>query len=151
VEHPVIVRIDNKKLVVEDKGIGLNKEDFENVCMSYLTSTKENDNNQIGAFGIGMKSFLSLDRSAVFTCRKDGKEYKFLAYQGEEFMEYDLISEKDTTEENGVICELSLNDWYEQQSFINKAQKKLAYYDTVILEIEGNIVDNKIIRSEDWQ
>jgi len=151
IEHPVLVKITENKLIVEDKGTGLNKEEFETVCMSYLSSTKEESNDQIGAFGIGMKSFMSLDRAATFTCRKNGYEWKFLAYQGVEFMEYDLISEKPTTEENGVICEITLQGWQEVRNFKEKAQAKLAYYDTVVLNMDGQIVDNNIIRSEKWQ
>ena len=151
IEHPVLVKITENKLIVEDKGTGLNKEQFENVCMSYLSSTKEESNDVIGAFGIGMKSFMSLDRSATFTCRKDGKEWKFLAYQGVEFMEYDLLTEISTDKENGVICELPINGWTEFTQFRDKAKQKLAYYDTVILQIQNNIIDNQIVRSKDWQ
>lgn len=151
IEHPVLVKITENKLIVEDKGTGLNKEQFENVCMSYLSSTKEESNDVIGAFGIGMKSFMSLDRSATFTCRKDGKEWKFLAYQGVEFMEYDLLAEVPTDKENGVVCELSINGWSEFTQFRDKAKQKLAYYDTVVLQIQNNIINNQIIRSKDWQ
>ena len=116
IEHPVIVTITDSLLSIEDKGIGLNKDDFENVVMNYLTSTKEADNQAIGYFGIGSKSFLSLDRSATFICRKDGLEYKFLCYQGEEFLEYDLIYENETKEENGVRVEISINGWRERSN-----------------------------------
>lgn len=51
IECPVIVKLTQNKFSVQDKGVGLNKEEFETVCMSYLSSTKENDNSQIGAFG----------------------------------------------------------------------------------------------------
>lgn len=151
IENPVIVKIGNRKLSVEDKGIGLNKDEFENVCMSYLSSTKENNNDTIGHFGLGMKSFIALDRSAIFTCRKDGVEIKYIAYQGEEFMEYDVIYEKETTEENGLICEIDIKDSYEEQTFISKARTKLAYYDTVVLIIDGIVQENQIIRSDNWQ
>jgi len=137
IEHPVIVSITDSLLSIEDKGIGLNKEEFENVVMNYLTSTKEDDNQAIGYFGIGSKSFLSLERSATFICRKNGIEYKFLCYQGEEFLEYDLVYEKQTQEENGVRVEIKINDYYEKRDFINKALKKLSYYDTVLLYIGG--------------
>ena len=119
--------------------------------MSYLSSTKEEDNTQIGAFGIGLKSFMSLDRSAIFICIKDGWEYKYMAYMGTEFMEYDLLYEKETTEENGVTCEISIKNWGEYNSFKRKAISKLSYYDTIILEIDNEIHTNKIIRSENWQ
>lgn len=151
VKNPVIVSITKNKLSVKDNGLGLNKEDFEHVVMNYLTSTKENDNTTIGHFGLGSKSFLSLDRSATFICIKDGIEYKFLAYQGVEFMEYDLIYEKETEEENGVTCEVNIQDWSEYRRFCDKAKRKLAYYDTVALFIDEQLVNNQIVRSEDWQ
>ena len=151
IEHPVIVSITDSLLSIEDKGIGLNKEEFENVVMNYLTSTKEDDNQAIGYFGIGSKSFLSLERSATFICRKNGIEYKFLCYQGEEFLEYDLVYEKQTQEENGVKVEIKINDYYEKKDFINKALKKLSYYDTVLLYIGGELTVNKIIRNKHWQ
>jgi len=151
IEHPVIVSITDSLLSIEDKGIGLNKDDFENVVMNYLTSTKEADNQAIGYFGIGSKSFLSLERSATFICRKNGIEYKFLCYQGEEFLEYDLVYEKQTQEENGVRVEIKINDYFEKKDFINKALKKLSYYDTVLLYIGGELTVNKIIRNKHWQ
>ena len=151
IENPVIIKITESKLSVEDKGTGLDREEFENVCMNYLSSTKETDNQTIGAFGLGMKSFMALDRNATFTCRKNGIERRFLAYQGEEFMEYDMLSEVPTDEENGVICEININGWSEFSQFRDKAKKKLAYYDTVLLYINDILIQNNIIRSEDWQ
>ena len=94
---------------------------------------------------------MALDRSATFTCRKNGIERRFLAYQGEEFMEYDMLSEVPTDEENGVICEININGWSEFSQFRDKAKKKLAYYDTVLLYINDILIQNNIIRSEDWQ
>lgn len=150
IENPVIVKVEKDLFSVEDKGIGLSKEEFIDVCMSYLTSTKEESDDYIGCFGIGMKAFMSLDKSASFTCRKNGLESRYIAYQGAEFMEYDLIYEKDTTEENGVKCEINI-DWREYDSFVSKAKQKLAYYDTVLLYIGDSLVNNNIIRSNSWQ
>lgn len=157
IETPVIVEIGHGTsghfLRVTDKGIGLDKETFENVCMNYLTSTKTSSNDYIGSFGIGMKSFMSLDRNAVFTCRKDGYEWKFNVYQGNTFVQYDLIFEGPTTEENGVICQLPIKDWYEYAQFKAKAIQKLAYYDTVVLFVDNSInpVENTILREEIFQ
>lgn len=60
VESPVIVSITkNDKgqfiLSIEDKGTGLDDQDFENICMNYLESTKEGDNDTIGHFGINLQ------------------------------------------------------------------------------------------------
>lgn len=56
IENPVIVCInknDKQQYIfsVEDKGIGLDERDFEDICMNYLESTKEGNNDTIGHFG----------------------------------------------------------------------------------------------------
>lgn len=151
IENPVMVTIIDNRFTVKDTGLGISKEDFINVCMNYLTSTKENDNSVIGHFGLGMKVFMALDRSATFTLIKNNVECRFIAYQGDEFMEYDLIYEKETLEPNGVTCEISINGWLEKKEFKEKAVKRLSYYDNVVLTIDGIIINNTIVRSEDWQ
>jgi len=151
IENPVIINITNDKFTVQDFGLGISKDDFINVCMNYLTSTKESDNQSIGHFGLGMKSFLALDKSATFTVRKDGIECKFISYMGDEFMKYDLIYEQPTEEQNGFICELKINDYAEEREFRTKAIRRLAYYDTVLLYLNGTLHTNNILRSDDWQ
>lgn len=158
VENPVLVTIgitpDSKGQTmfrVEDKGTGLDDRDFEDICMNYLESTKESDNDTIGHFGIGMKSFLSLERSATFTCRKNGWERKYIVYEGSEFVNFDLIYCKETTEENGVVAELKISNWDEKNLFVTKARAKLAYYDTAVLITDNHPVDNEIYRNELFQ
>ena len=155
IQNPSIVNLSKQDntyyLTITDKGLGLNKDEFENVVMNYLTSTKENSENTIGHFGIGCKAFLGLERPSEWLCRKDGVEYKFLAYKGSEFLEYDTIYEKATTEENGVEIKMRINDWSEYAQFKAKAKSKLSYYDEITLIIDGDIVDNKIYRNDLFQ
>ena len=99
---------------------------------------------------VGAKAFLSLDRAGTFICRKDGKEVKYLVYQGAEFCEYDLLYEKETKEENGVIFEIQIES-NERWEFEEKAKNKLAYYDTIALIIEGKLENHKIYREKDFQ
>lgn len=98
-----------------------------------------------------MKSFLSLERSATFTCRKNGVERKYLVYEGEEFVNYDLIHSTSTDKPNGVKAEIMITDWNEKSNFVSKAKQKLAYYDTAVLVIDNVPVKNDIHRSEDFQ
>lgn len=58
IENPVIVKIEKSgyneyTLSIEDKGVGMSKDFFENTFMSMLSSTKEDSDDQIGHFGIG--------------------------------------------------------------------------------------------------
>ncbi len=156
VENPVLVEIGTYKngahfFRVTDSGIGLDRNGFENILMCYLESSKEDDADSIGYFGLGSKSFLALDRAATFICRKNGMEYKYLAYQGAEFCEYDLLYEKKTKEGDGVIFEIEIKDHYERYDFTEKAKNKLSYYDTAVLIIDGQVVENKIYRQDDFQ
>jgi len=156
IENPVVVSItkttnDQYEFSVKDEGLGLDENEFTNVVMNYLESTKEDSNDFIGSWGLGSKSPLSLKRSYFFICRKEGVERKFMVYQGEEFTEFDKIYEKSTNELNGVEVIVPIKDYYEAQEFVRKAKSKLAYYDTVILQIYGQIVQNTIFRSDDWQ
>ncbi len=98
-----------------------------------------------------MKSFLSLERPATFTCIKNGRKRKYLVYEGSEFVNYELILDEDTDEESGVECKIFITDWQEKQLFINKSRQKLAYYDTVILIIDKKIIENSIKRTPFFQ
>lgn len=62
-----------------------------------------------------------------------------------------MLYEKETTEPNGVIAELVIKDFWEANDFTKKAKQKLCYYDTVILIIDNNTINNKIYRHELFQ
>lgn len=98
-----------------------------------------------------MKSFLSLERPATFTCIKDGWKRKYIVYEGAEFVNYDMILEEETTEESGVECSLEIINYTERVNFINKAKQKLAYYDTAVLVIDNVPVDSTISRNDIFQ
>lgn len=55
-ENPVIVTLSGEnreyKLSIQDKGVGMSKEFFENNFMKMLFSTKEENNEAIGHFGL---------------------------------------------------------------------------------------------------
>ena len=52
---PVLVNLKNNngqwQFIVEDKGLGLSKEDVNNIISKYLCSTKRSDDKQLGAKG----------------------------------------------------------------------------------------------------
>jgi hypothetical protein len=154
-KNPVYVYIERNsngkwQLRIVDNGLGLDETEFSDVVMNYLTSTKEDDNNLIGAFGIGAKSWCSISNTATFICRKDGVERNFLCYKGEQFLKYDKVYEKTTTEENGVTFILPISE-YNYWTYQEKAKQKLAYYDNVILSFNGSVESNTIYREEDFQ
>jgi len=151
IKNPVIVNITNSELTIEDKGIGMDKDFFENQFMSVLTSTKEEKHDQIGHFGIGGKSWASLNKAVTFIITKDSKRLTYLCYKGAEFIEYELLKEETTNEENGVLFKMPIQDSREFDRLVSKAKQKLSYYDTVCLVINQDIHENSIIRHELFQ
>ena len=55
-DRPVIVKIDEDKLSIRDFGDGIPHGLIHNIYCVYGNSTKENDGNQTGGFGLGSKS-----------------------------------------------------------------------------------------------
>jgi hypothetical protein len=67
------------KFSVEDFGIGLSEEEVYSVYTTYFESTKTDDNDMIGALGLGSKTPFSYTDSFTITARKDGQECVFTA------------------------------------------------------------------------
>lgn len=156
IENPVIVKIheenDNYFFSVKDEGLGVNEEEFNNIIGCYLKSTKRENAEAYGFFGLGRLSPLSYNDSFYWICRKEGIERKFIIFKGEEFTEYTKVYEKECSESNGVEVIVPIKNNYDKEVFIRKAKQKLSYYDTVVMIFDGEIVkDYKIYREEDFQ
>ncbi len=154
----------------EDFGIGLSMERVKDVFCSYLSSTKENSNNVIGAFGIGSKSGLSYADVVHIRTRYNGIEYLYFLRKGEKQPRLDLFSKEDTDERNGTEIKIYIkedrkNDTNDKPRFIDECKKQLVYFDNVyfrgdILSAyntssiyrrqEGLSNDYKIIRGGCW-
>jgi DNA topoisomerase VI subunit B len=71
------------KFVVGDFGVGLSEEQVYSVYTTYFESTKTENNDVIGALGLGSKTPFSYTGSFSITARKDGVEAVFTASIGE--------------------------------------------------------------------
>ena len=90
-------------LVIQDFGIGLDKDEINNVYSRYGSSTKRDSNKQIGAFGLGCKSALALADRFDLVAVKDGvKNVAFVKKNERGVGVFHFVSEEATTEGNGV-------------------------------------------------
>lgn len=81
IKKPVRVTLPSKfasNLVVEDFGIGMSYEDVRDVYATFLSSTKDENNEGIGGFGIGGKSALAIADQYSMVAIKDGLKNVFL-------------------------------------------------------------------------
>ena len=144
VTKPIIVSLvrndsSNYEFSVEDFGTGLDHNDVENIISKYGKSTKRNSNTELGMMGLGFKAPLAYCSSFYFTCRKDGRERKYMMYEGEETNTIDLLNETVTDKSNGVKVTIPVK-WGDKYDFKNKIKEQLAYFENVYFNVDD--IDN---------
>jgi hypothetical protein len=155
VTKPIIVSLvrndsNNYEFSVEDFGTGLDHDDVTNILSKYGKSTKRSSNTELGMFGLGFKAPLAYTSSFYFTCRKDGRERKYMMYEGEETNTIDLLDETVTDKSNGVKVTIPLK-WSDNYDFKDKIKEQLAYFENVYFNVDDidnnfNIHRNKIFQ-----
>lgn len=144
VTKPIIVSLvrndsNNYEFSVEDFGTGLDHHDVENIISKYGKSTKRNSNTELGMMGLGFKAPLAYCSSFYFTCRKDGRERKYMMYEGEETNTIDLLNETVTDKSNGVKVTIPIK-WLDKADFRKKIEEQLAYFENVYFNVDD--IDN---------
>lgn len=95
---------------IRDYGTGLSHEDIQNVYTTYLSSTKRNNNDLVGCYGLGSKSPFSY--TSMFTVRSyycgRVSTYQFFAKQGEG-VKWTLVSSVSCDEPAGLEVEIEVN------------------------------------------
>ncbi len=124
-----------------DVGVGMSPERMTDVYALYFNSTKRNDNNQIGGFGIGGKTPLAYTESFFLTTNFDGIKYVYSIRKGEKSPVLDLLQQKKTTDRNGTTIKIPVrpNDVYIFEREINR---QLYYFENVIFEGFSDTVKN---------
>lgn len=107
-KNPIQIWADNNQFIVQDFGVGIDLEQFENVVMPLGASDKTSSNIEIGGFGLGFRSPLAV--SPMFMCEssKDGVKRSWTILEDEEEVKYTLDFEGFTDEPNGTKITIPL-------------------------------------------
>ena len=148
VNDAVIVKIDKDDsgwyISFIDVGVGLSPDRIKNIYVKYLSSTKEDSNDFIGAFGIGSKSPLSYQNMFFINTRYEGVEYQYMMRVGEIKPKIEKLDEFDTTERNGTEIKMYIKKGEASDTnyrlgdlgkFVNECNKQLFYFDNVYFQI----------------
>lgn len=116
---------------VSDSGKGISPELIDTVFIKYAASTKRNDNNQTGGFGLGAKTpFAYSDSFTVITVSNNIK-YQYLCYIDETKVgKMSLISSNETNEESGTTIVIPVQQ-KDISLFINKFSKSVEFWDVL--------------------
>lgn len=151
VDEPVLIEIFSRSgiyyISFTDQGLGMDKETFNSVYMSWFNSSKREDNSQIGGFGIGSKSPLSYQNSFEISTRVDGIEYNYMFINSKPVPKAPLISKEETDKPSGttITIEIKEDDIYEVHK---QCEKQLYYFTNVYVKNNLYFYDNDFIIHE---
>lgn len=131
---------DNPLFVVKDYGVGMSESDIEHTYSQYGESTKQDTDDEIGAYGLGCKSALAIATQFTLTSIKDGIKTTALISKTETGInKVDILPTKKTEEGNGTTVTIPIPDVY---SFNNKVAAFFKYSDASKVKINGRHPEN---------
>ena len=130
---------------VRDFGFGLDDHDIRNVFAGYFNSSKRDTNNQVGFFGLGSKSALSLSDSFTVTSYHGGFKTVFSIYKDEEGKPHVAKLTQEESDETGI--EVKVNTGDRAQEFKREAFNVFKYWE-ILPKINSDDVLEDI---KEWQ
>lgn len=132
----------NSTFSVEDFGLGLSKEqimgtdEVDSIYTTYFSSQKNQTNALIGGFGLGSKTPFAYTDSFTVISRYNGVETSYLMYLQNSLPNVNIVSEKPTTQRNGVkVCmDVKAQDFAE---FQRKAIQQLSWFPKGAVKVQG--------------
>jgi len=106
---------------VRDRGPGLSHDDVLSLYTTYFRSTKDQDNTQIGGFGLGSKSPFAVADQFTVTSWHEGEKRTYVCYKQDGLPRVNHISTEGCGTDTGIEVRVPLtrssgsySDWYEQ-------------------------------------
>lgn len=125
-------------IFIRDYGTGLTEDEMKRYA-TYGLSSKENNNDAIGALGLGTKSGFSYSNTFSLTSYIDGVEIVYNFFKSGGKPKYDKVIERKTTEPNGLKVYVPVKP-EDIDTFIREA--KFVYY--TFEKIKPNIINMEL-------
>lgn len=118
----------DKTFLIRDYGTGIDPDKFCEVYTNLGYSTKENENESLGAYGLGSKTPFALTDTYTIRNFYNGKVYTYTAYKDAGMPTVSLIGSMDTEDPNGLEISLSYDLKY-TAGFGDATREQLRYFD----------------------
>lgn len=153
-KNPVLVKLTKEVsgnfISFIDNGVGMSPDRVYNVYGTYLKSTKDDSNAFHGGFGLGGKTPLTYTKSFFAVTRKDGIQYTYNVFEGDDSPKIELLSQESTKEGNGTEIKIPVLE-SDIREFEQSTLRQLYYFENIIFEgFSDKYVTNdyKIIRGK---
>lgn len=141
-DDPIIVTLDKNEyddnffFSVQDFGVGISPERFEDVFINLASSTKRESNTYIGMWGLGRLSGLSYSSQINITSIYNGTKTYYLMYKDGNKIFIDDLGSEDTEDRNGVTITVPVNK-DDLDFFAREIVKQLSFFEKVYVKTCG--------------
>ena len=145
VDTPVVVElrkeVSGNYISFIDEGVGMSPKRIEKVYCELGESTKRDNNDEIGGYGIGGKTPLAYSKAFFIITRFDGIEYNYTVRMDRHAPKVELMSQVSTKKHNGTEVKVPLkeSDIYTAE---NEITKQLFYFENIVFKGFSEDVNN---------
>ncbi len=141
------------RFCVRDYGTSMSHQFMMTRVNTYFDSTKNDSNDEIGGFGLGIKSVFSYTTSFMIACFQGGTRRVYVYQIGEQGLpEISLMAENATTEPDGVEVSVPVKE-EDYRKFRLAIQKTFAFYEVKpeVYGVELEIPEfKKVVEGSNW-
>ena len=138
----------NPNFIVRDFGVGMSYDELNDIYSRYGASTKRNSNNQIGGFGLGAKSALTISPHFTIISVKDGQRNVVLISKGEDGVgALNFIATDETDEPNGVEITIPIKN---VSKFITEAAQFFRGVNPNDMIVDGKRIEDSVYNTEKY-
>lgn len=130
-------------LIIKDNGIGMTYDDLKEIYSKYGSSTKMDNLETIGAYGLGAKSPLAYGTEFTVTSVKDGQKTTIIVAREELTNYIKIVSSVETDEPSGTTVAVPVSN-----RDINKFAEYVEIYKTVPMDRDVDLYINSELVNE---
>jgi hypothetical protein len=136
VNEPVMVGLspwteEGAYFYVLDQGIGMSEKFIRNNFSRYLYSPKTQNNNAIGAWGIGSKSGLSYSPMVEFESTQNGITTSFILRKSDDSPVFDILSVENEGKPEGTLVKIPVQSESDISKFKKEVYRQLRFFPNV--------------------